>query len=834
MPKTTTLISNFTSGELSSKLKGRVDISRYANGAAKLENFLILNAGGATRTPGTKFVGEVKDSSLATRLVEFVFSTTQTYIIEMGNLYFRFYSNNGRITEDDVTITDITEADPGVVTTDGAHGYSNGDWVVITGVVGMTEINGRVFKVKDKNASDFKLTDVDDVDFDTSGFTNYASDGVVNKVLEVSTPYTTAQLFDVSFAQTADVMYIAHSSHAPRTLSRTAANAFTLATVTFVGGPFKDDNITAITITPSGDTGTGITLTASSAIFDTTNHVGAFWKVKNGYVKINSMSSTTVVDDCDVQLNQDGTAGSLGTGPAATLDWAEGAWSLDEGFPGVVSFHEQRVVYARTLNQLQTFWASFIRVFTDFFQGVADSDAYTYEIASDQVNSIRWLSSGAKALQIGTFGGTHSASSGNANVPITPTSIVVQQDTSYGSSSIKPKRIGNFVYYVQNNLTTLRELGFDFDIDSQRALDMTILADQMLDPEGDTVGAKDMAYQQSPNNVLWVVRNDGEIATLTRQIDQEVIAWSRQVLGGTFQTGKAIVESIAVIPGLTGDDQVWVIVKRTINSTTRRYVEFFMPQTFVDQDDVFFVNSGLSLDDPKTITGATKANPVVVSSTAHGFSNGDQIKIVDVIGMTDLNDKFYLVSGKTDNNFKLTDTGGDNIDGTGFSTYVTGGEAREMVTSITGLDHLEGETVTVIIDGATHPDEVVSSGAITLDTKAAKVHVGLYKDAELNLLPLVDGSATGTGRGKDRRMYIATILVDRSGGFQYGEVGNLDILTLRNANSDMDKPPPLFTGSKEVELPNDWGTDTEFSIKQTQAIPLTILAIVIRSEVIDK
>ncbi len=831
MPKVTSSQTNFTAGEFSPKLKGRFDISRYVNAAAKLENFLIQNAGGATRTPGTKFVGEVKDSSLETRLIEFVFSTTQTYIIEMGNLYMRFYSNNGRIVEDDLTITDISEADPVEITSAG-HGLSDGDWVVITDVVGMTELNGKTFIVANSGVT-FTLQDVDGNDVDSTDFTDYVSGGTINKVLEVVTPYTTAQLFDVTFSQTADLMYLAHSSHAPRTLSRTAANAFTLAIVTFVGGPFLDDNTTAITMTPNADSGTGKTLTASAPYFNA-NMEGGIFKVKDGYVRVNSFSTTTLLDDVDILPKQDGSAGNLNTGPAATLDWAQGAWSVDQGYPGVVSFHEQRVVYARTTKQLQTFWASFIRVFTDFFPGTNASDAYTYEIASDQVNSIRWLSSGPKALQIGTFGGTFSASSGNVNTPITPTSIVVQRDTTYGSSSIKPKRIGNFVYYVENSLKTLRELGFDFDIDSQRALNMTILANQILDSSGDTVGAKDMAYQQSPNNVLWIVRNDGEIATLTRQIDQEVIAWSRQILGGTFQTGDAVTESVAVIPGLTGDDQVWVIVKRTINSITRRYVEFFMPQTFVDQDDVFFVNSGLSLDNPKTISGATKANPVVITATAHGFSNGDQVKIVDVVGMTELNGLFYKVTGKTDDTFKLTNTQDVNINGTDFSTYVTGGEVREMVTVISGLDHLEGEAVTIIIDGATHPVKTVSSGAVTLNTKAAKVHIGLYKDAEVNLLPLADGSATGTGRGKDRRMYIATIIVDRSGGFQYGEVGSEDILTLRLGGSIMDQPPPLLTGSKEVELPNDWGTDTEFLIKQTQAIPLTILAIIIRSEVQDK
>ncbi len=826
MPKVTTQITNFTAGELAPKLLGRFDISRYINGAQTLENILALNAGGGDRRPGTKFVGEVKNSSLSTRVIEFTFSTTQTYTIEMGNLYFRFYSNNARITEDDKTISDISQADP-VEITSGSHGYSDGDWVVITEVVGMTELNGKVFKVANSGAT-FTLQDVDGNDIDSTGFSAYVSGGVANKVLEVTTPYTTAQLFDVEFAQTADLLFITHESHAQRTLSRTAANAFTLAVITFLGGPFLDANVGVITITPSVDTGSGITLTASDDLFNA-NHVGALWKIKDGHVKITAFTNVTTVT-ADVKANQDLSAGDLNTGLAATVDWAEGAWSVDEGFPGAVSLHEQRIVYARTPNSPQTFWGSFIRVFNDFFPNASDSDAYTFTISTEQVNAIKWLSSGSKALQIGTFGGTFSASSGNTNVPITPSNIVVQRDTTYGSSKIIPRRIGNFIYYVQRNLKTVRELGFDFDIDSQRALDMTILADHITSDDG----VVDMAYQQSPNNVLWLVRSDGRLATLTRQIDQEVIAWTRQTIGGTFQTDIAKVESVAVIPGLTGDDQVWVIVKRTINSTTRRYVEFLMPQTFVDQDDAFYVDSGLSLDSPKTISGATKTEPVVISATAHGFSNGDQVKIVDVVGMTELNNLFYKVIEKTDNAFKLTDTDDNEIDGTAFSTYVSGGEIREMVTTISNLDHLEGETVHVLADGAVRPNNTVSSGAITLASKGAKVHVGKGYNSDIKGLPMIDGSATGTGRGKDRRIYIGTIIFYKTLGAKFGAEGNTDTILFRKPSDPLDRPPPLFTGAKQIELPNDWDRAGEIFVRQDQPLPMTVLAIILRSEVQDR
>ncbi len=827
MPKATSQITNFTAGSISPLVQGRFDIAKYANGANILKNWIILNSGGITRRPGTKFVGEVKDSSKSTRLIEFSFSVSQTYIIEMGDLYMRFYTNNGRLTEASVVISGASKTNP-VLITAGSHGYSDGDWVVISGVVGMTELNGKTFVVFDKNAGDFKLKDVDGDTVNGTGFTTYVSDGVANKVVDLTTPYTEAQIFNVQFAQTADLMLMVHGSHEPRELVRTSSTTFTLTEITFLGGPFLAANTGAITITPSGDTGSGITLTASSALWNA-NHVGALWKIKTGYVKIVSFASSTSVN-ADVKANQDGTAGDLATGPAATTDWAEGAWSDDEGFPEAISLHEQRAVYAK----VQTFWGSFVRVFTDFFALTADDDSYQFGIATEQVNAIRWLSSGAKALQIGTSGGTFSASSGSTNVPITASSIVVQRDTTYGAASILPKRIGNFVYYIQRNLKTVRELGFDFDIDSQRALDMTLLADHIAGELPGTVSFIDMAYQQSPHNVLWLTRGDGRVATLTRQLPQEVIGWARQEFGGIFNGGIAIAESVATIPGLTGDDQTWLIIKRTINTVTRRYVEFVMPEDFSKQDDAFFVDSGLSLNSPVTITGASKTNPVIISATAHGFSNGDQVKIVDVVGMTELNDKFYLVANKNPNDFEITDTSGNNIDGLAFTAYITGGEVRLMVTSITGLDHLEGQTVKILADGATRPDATVASGAITLASKAAKVHVGLTYNSDIETLRMVDGSATGTGFAKDRRIYIATILFYKSLGGKYGKATNLLQVFTRSVADNLDQPPPLISRTERLTNVAGWDRQGQFFFRQDQPLPTTILAITLQSEVNDK
>lgn len=812
MPKSSPILTNFSSGEISELLSGRVDISKYFSAAKTIENFIVTPYGGLESTPGTKFVAEVKTNSKKTRLVAFQFSTTQAYILEFGDQYIRFYKDNGSITEGDKAITGATQADPVVITAVG-HGYSNGDEIIISEIVGMTELNGNRYIVANQAANTFELKDKDGNDIDGAGFTAYVSGGVCNKVVEISSPYLEAELFDLQFAQSADTLYIAHNNHAVRKLTRTSHIAWTLTVVDFKNGPYLPSNITATTILPSADTGNGITLTASTPIF-LAGHVGSSWRIKDGWVKIVGFTSTTVVT-ANVQPNEDGTPGDLDTGPAAITDWAEGAWSDVQGYPACVTFHEQRLCFASSINQPQTFWASKSQNFERMDAGASDDNALLYTIASEQVDAIRWLSSGT-VLALGTVGGVFTLRS-TSDAPLTPTNVKVQRDTTYGSAFTLPKKIGSFVYYLQRNLKTLRELSINFDIygDNRFAVDMTLLAEHITGVNG----IIEIEYQQSPHNVLWCVRDDGQIATLTRQVDQEVIGWSRQITDGLY-------ESVAIIPSTTYDE-VWVTVKRTINGVTKRYVEYFTAPTFIEQECAFFVHSGLSLDNPIAISGATQANPVVVTATAHGLSNADHAIIRGILGMTELNQKKFKIKNKTANTFELTNLSDNNIDGTGYGAYESGGEARKGVSTISGLDHLEAKVVNVLVDGATHPQRTVSGGSITLDDTHGEVHVGLPYIPKLLTLRVEAGSAIGTAQGKIKRINEATVRIYKSLGMKVGNLNKQDVVPFRSAADRMGITPKLFTGDVRVAFPAGYNREGFVLVTQEHPLPLNILSIIL-------
>ena len=342
--------TNFTAGELTPKLAGQVDFKKYNNGVEILENMTVFPQGGATRRYGTKFVAEVKDSSKITRLIPFEFNIEQSYILEFGDQYIRFFKDNGQITNATKNITNITQANPAVVTV-ASHGYTNGTDVWMNSVSGMTQLNSRRFRIANVTTNTFELSGVD-----STGYTAYTSGGTVASVYEIASPFTESMLYDIQFTQSADVMYIVEETLQPRKLSRTGHTSWTLSTVQFINGPYLDDNETSTTFNSSASgVGAGRTLTASSttgindgAGFVTTD-IGRSVRLNDGWGVITALTSTTVVT-WEIKQN-------LGSSSSST-DWALGAWSDDTGYPKTVSFFEQRLIFGGSTDFPQTIWAS--------------------------------------------------------------------------------------------------------------------------------------------------------------------------------------------------------------------------------------------------------------------------------------------------------------------------------------------------------------------------------------------------------------------------------------------------------------------------------------------
>ena len=587
-----------------------------------------------------------------------------------------------------------------------------------------------------------------------------------------------------------------------------------MAAVEFTNGPFLDSNITETTLTPaSACVGTGVNVTASAVTginsgsgFLTTD-VGRQIRIGDGYGIITARTSTTVVVV---------TVTTAFANANANTDWSLGAFSTTTGFPSCVSFFEQRLVFAASINNPQTVYFSksgdYENMDANIGGTVADDDAIIYTIASNQVNAIRFLTS-ARTLIIGTAGGEFVVSGGGDNNAVTPTNIMIKKQSNHGAANVDAISVGNATLFLQRAKRKIRELAYNFDVDGYIAPDLTILAEHIT--EGNVV---EMAYQEEPLAIIWCVRGDGQLIALTYQREQEVVAWHRHIIGGVFGTGNAVCESVAVIPTEDSEYELYMIVKRTINGATTRYVEYLHTFNFDQTDNTSFnyLDSQLGLSKSQTtLTAGINATATTIPvASVSGLSASGKIKIggeiISYAGISSLN---------------LTGcTRGQNI--TTATSHTSGDTVKEVVNIIAGLNHLEGQTVSILVDGATHPTKVVASNSITLDRFGTDVKIGLSYTSILKTMRIDAGSQDGTSQGKTKRIYEVTARLFETVGVEVGpDLNNMERIPFRTSADPMDQGIPPFTGDKEVEFRGNYDTDGFMMVRQTQPLPLTLLSL---------
>ena len=799
MARVSSIITNFRAGAISPRLEGRIDLEKYSQAAKTLQNMIVFPQGGVTRRPGTYYATTSKDGGKV-KLIDFEFSDEQAYILEFGANYIRIIKDGALVTETTKSITAVTQANPAVVTS-ASHGYSNGDRVFVTGIVGMTQLNNREFTVAGATTNTFELSGID-----SSAYTAYTSGGTVGKIVEVATSYSVTEVFEINHTQSADILYLVHKNHPPAKLVRTSAHAgWTLSDIDIIDGPYLDENITSTTLYASADTGS-VTLTASASLFTSLDvgrlvrfrevleihhdewaastsyangvtvryngHVyeqvtgstqtsgltppvhlegdetyGAItWRYKHdgtGYLKITAFTNATTVTA--LVKNSTGVLPDhvVGSGNA-TDKWSLGAFGGDQGYPRAIGFYEERLYLAGTTGQPQTIFGSVSADFENHAPGTLDDSAVNFTIASDKVNVIKHILP-ARFLQLLTTSAEFTLSGGSGTTPVSPTNVNVLRETTFGTSDVRPLRAGNSTILIQKGQEKVKEITFDLDTDGLLGIDLSILADHI--PRG---GLTDMVWQQEPELILWFVHSDGRLIGLTYDRANGAIGWHEHPLGGD-----AVVESVAAIPS-GSEDQIYLSVKRTIDGSTVRHICYMTPIYFNDNIlDAFFVDSGLTYDGSATST-------------------------------------------------------------------------------ISGLNHLEGETVSILADGSTHADKVVTGGTITLDRDASKVHVGYSYTSYIETLRLEAGADDGVAQGKIKRIHGVTARFLNSVGAEIGpSVNSLDRVPFRDSSMAMNQAVPMFTGDKEVSFPSGYDNDAKIVIQQTQPLPMTVLAIMRRSNTFD-
>ncbi len=721
MPRAAPAASAFNSGELSPRMAGRVNTEVYASGCHRMENFIPDIAGPAIKRGGTAFVAEMKDSGDRCWLLRFELTAEDAFILEFGDGYIRFFKNRAPV------------------------------------------LNAGI-------------------------------------PYEVVSPYTAADLTNdaggcaLDYVQSGDVLYIVHRSYAPRKLSRFADTNWTLATYEPSGGPFQDANITATTMYASAATGS-VSLVASAATF-TAAMVGtlvyleqktvsdvAQWEagkaittgndrrsgVRN-YDALNSANTGTITPthtegavydgDTGVQWQyldagygwaritafndtQNVTAtvlsripaGAVGSGNASTK-WALDAWSSTEGYPDVITFYLDRLVFMRDQLVWMTVAGDYENMQTrDAGRQLTDS-AIILPIPSRRGNRILWAETLEVGLVIGTGADEWLVSPASKNDPLGPLNVAPSPLGAVGSRAIPSLRIFDSIVFCQRSGKRLRSTRY-LQGEGAGYVDLNAYADHIA-PSGFT----SMTYVAEPHSLICCADADGVLSALMFYPEQQGMGWSRLPMTG-------VVECVQSIPAPDGKyDDLWLTVRRTIDGASVRYVEY-MRQPLQDEEEqeaAFYVDSGI------TYTGAA-------------------------------------------------------------------------TTTITGLDHLEGETVSLLVNGATHPTRVVSGGEVELQVSGTTVHAGLSYQAYLAAMDIEAGAGNGTAQAKMKRQWRLAVRLLRTLGGRLGtSATKTDALQFRDASVPMGTAPPLFTGDKTAAAPGGADRQARPWFVHTDPLPATVIA----------
>lgn len=664
------LKANGTRGEVTPLAGDRVDTEFFKAAVKTLRNWVVLRYGGFRRRSGSRYCGATKTGTSASVLIPFIFSSTQAYVLEFGDLYIRFWTPDGQ------------------------------------------QI--------------------------LSGPSPY----------EIVSPYTAADVERIQWAQSNDVMYLAHPSYFPRKLLRSAHASWAVSLIDFIDGPYLGINDTTTTLTPSAapTTGGSINLTASSTtginggtgFVDT--DIGRLVRFQIGgnysWGVITARASSTVVT-ITVREGHGGTT--------ATLTWRLGAFSDTTGYPGSVSFTEGRLAWGRTTSNPNGVGFSRSGLPETYSPSatdgtVVDSHGMFYDI--NNAGEILWLQESPSRLQIGTYTTIRTIGASSGDESIAPRNVSQKLESNTGTIAVLPARIGPSTVHPGRYGRVLRDLFYDYNINSLSAPSLSTLAEHMFKR-----GVRRLAYAQEPDSILWGCTNNGVLFGTTFDRDERVIGFHRHPMAN------GEVECVTVVPDADAErDVAFLQIKRTINGSTVRYVETLDPLFDGDlheKEDACFVDCAATYD-------------------------------------------------------------------------------GVAVNTVTGLDHLEGEEVDILADGAVMPRRTVTGGQVSLANSrtASKITVGLPIDDYGETLQAVPEKPNGSAVHDKQRTVFVIVNEFETLGLKVGAPGNIqETVRYRPPSTPMGQTPELHTGFIRVPIDSGWNTDGHIAFSSGQPLPATILSL---------
>lgn len=569
---------------------------------------------------------------------------------------------------------------------------------------------------------------------------------------EIANPYAEADLFDIHYVQSADVLTLVHPTYAPRELRRLGATNWSLTTVNFTPALTAPGSVTATSNGKGSDYSYSYVVTAvdsdgvvesvasaaatcSNNLFTTGGANTITWAAVTGAARYSVYKQSGglygyIGQTATLSLVDDNIAADLSKTPPVYDSVFGGAGD----YPGAVSYFEQRRGFAGTVNKPQNIWMtrSGTESAMSYSLPIRDDDRIAFRVAAREANTIRHIVPLTELLLL-TSSAEWRVTSVNSDA-ITPNTISVRPQSYVGASNVQPAIINNTLLYCAARGGHVRETAYNWQANGFVTGDLSLRATHLFD----SFDVLDMAYAKAPQPLVWFVSSSGKLLGLTYVPEQQIGAWHQHDTAGAFESCAVVAEG--------SEDRLYVVVRRTINGSQVRYIERMASRQFVAQADAYFVDCGL--------------------------------------------------------------------------TY-SGVPADEII----GLDHLEGETVSILADGAVHPQRVVTGGKVALDVAASVVHVGLPITADLYTLPLaaqVDGSF---GQGRYKNVNKSWLRVYRSSGIFVGPTADKLTEAKQRTIEAYGEPPALKSEEIQVLMSPSWGDSGQVFVRQADPLPLTVVSL---------
>jgi len=836
-----------SAGELSHNLFARVDLERYQTGLALMRNFFVDYRGGGTYRAGTRLVGVALDSTQKVRLVRFSFNTDQNYVLEFGHNTIRFIRDGEYILDPTAkSITNVSVAAQCVITSN-AHGYANGDQVFIVGT-GFPQIDNRTFIVSDVTANTYKIKYLNG---NYVNSTSFVSGGAIspqsNKLLTVATTYTGSVLFQLRFAQSADVMTITHPLFQQRELKRLAEDSWTLSVISFAA-TISAPAAPTLTATSSGKCKYAYKITAvndkgeesvgSTAgtidhvvnIAATAGTIKAVWAAVTGadhykVYKANPITSGGFGFDSGTQFGFIGDTSSLQfldtnilpdftrTPPKQLNPFSGTRW------PACVSYYQQRIVYAGSNSAPETLNFSQTGQFKNFDESipVKDDDAIEATVASLEINRIKYMVSMPGGLLILTSGAIFQINGGSADAAITPAQISVTVQSYNGCGDIAPIVIDYNVLYVQSQNSILRALQYNFYTNAYVPQDVSLFSQHFF--KGFSM--VDWTWCEEPDRLIWLARSDGYMISLTYVPDQKINGMALSSTQGYIESVTSVQEN--------NENALYMVVKRKINNVDYRFTERMASRSYsYGIEDSWNLDCALERGLTTSLFGvrptAKTGTNVLWQASGAAFASGDVGKtlragggiatIVSFVSNSQVRADFVR---DVQDVIPETDTP---------PTFAAGTWTMDSnINAITyGLEHLETATVNVLADGVDYEGLVVTNGGVTLPggVLASKFVIGLGYEGLLKTLPIETGS-TPTAQGKRKNIHAVTLRVDKARGLEIGSTeATLRPVKIPNWQDD----GQLMTGDMRMVTDPNWQELGQYYVRQTKPYAATVLGFI--------